>query len=240
MKVIENGFIYNDKEKEFQKGLLIIKDENIADVIFSVDDETKIDPKAEKIDATGLYVMPGFIDTSSQIGLRETGVRWEGDDSYEPLYSDPLELSVVDGIYPFDMAFAEAVSEGVTASHVMAAPNQVIGGKTAVIHTSGKTVDQMIANSDVGYSFSMGELPKTALFEHKKLPLTRMAIAKQIRDAMNELRKEDQLNGKEIFIRCHRADDIATAIRIGKECEVHITLVHATEFSSTHEKQANG
>ena len=83
-------------------------------------------PETE-LDLDGYYITPGFIDSRSQIGLAEIGIRWEGDDSYE--FDSHLQYSVVDGIYPFDTAFQKAVSHGVTASHIVPSPKSLIGAK---------------------------------------------------------------------------------------------------------------
>src|SRR5690625_1442948 len=202
MKRIENGLIYDVNDKQFKEGKIIVENEKIKEQQRSGDQVTTRD-EVEKIDASGCYITPGLIDASSQIGLKEMGVRWEGDDSYEPNYSDPLQLNVVDGIYPFDLAFEGAVREGVTSSHVIGSPQQVIAGQSAVIHSHGETADEMVIKESVGYVFSMGQLPKRSFFDQGKLPLTRMAVAKQIRDAIKTLKRDSLLDGKRVYIRCH-------------------------------------
>lgn len=219
--VIENGYVMDPDSGEFIKRAIIFNS-----VLLESVKESSI---VKTIDATGLYITPGLIDTCSQIGLRETGVRWEGDDSYEPQQEDPTKLSVTDGIYPFDASFKEAVAAGVTAAHILSAPESVVGAQTAVIHMSGSTVEEMLINKEVGYSFSMGDIPKKSFYEQTKTPLTRMGIAQKIRSTLKRLKKSGELEGKRVFIRCHRADDIETAIRISKEVDISITLVHATE-----------
>ena len=219
--VIKNGWVLDSNSGAFSKQDIFFKDELLANF-----DES---PISKSIDATDLYITPGLIDTCSQIGLRETGVRWEGNDSYEPQQKDPTKLSVTDGIYPFDPSFKDAVASGVTTAHILSAPNSVIGAKTAIIHMKGSTVEEMLIDNEVGFSFSMGDIPKKSFMEHTKMPLTRMGIAQKIRTTLKRLKRSGELDNRKVFVRCHRADDIETAIRISKEVAVPITLVHATE-----------
>ena len=219
--VIKNGWVLDSDSGEFIKQDIFFNTELLASY-----DESLI---TKTIDATGLYITPGLIDTCSQIGLRETGVRWEGNDSYEPQQEDPTQLSVKDGIYPFDPSFKDAIASGVTTAHILSAPNSVTGVKTTIIHMTGSTIEEMVIDNEVGFSFSMGDIPKKSFMEYTKMPLTRMGIAHQIRTTLKRLKSSGELNNRKVFVRCHRADDIETAIRISKEVDVPITLVHATE-----------
>ncbi|MFK9093043.1 amidohydrolase family protein [Bacillus salipaludis] len=223
---IKNANVFNHDTGDFTTQTVLIENEKIAAVLSSYEDL----PEDHQIDATGFYLTPGFIDTCSQIGLKEIGIRWEGNDGYEPNEENGSELQVVDGIYPFDSAFKDAVASGVTAAHIVSAPESVVGAKTSVIHTNGKTVDEMLLYKNLGFSFSMGDVPKNAFMEKTKSPLTRMGIAQKIRTALKNLLNANHLEGAPIFIRSHRADDIATAIRIAEEFRLPIILVHATEY----------
>lgn len=244
--IIDQGKFFDTSAGEFMLGTIVVKDEKII----AVDkletsakkfDETEVlerykDVVTERdevkvIDGTGLYITPGFIDTCSSIGLKETGVRWDGDDSYEPTFEKGYELDVVDGIYPFDASFQDARAAGVTASHIMSAAEQVVGAKTAVIHTAGITTDEMVLKRNVGNVFSMGEIPKNAFFDRTKMPLTRMGIAQKIRESLQALIDSGvDLGEHAIFIRCYRKDDIDTALRIGRAFNIDPILVHATDY----------
>ncbi|RDU35245.1 hypothetical protein DRW41_19195 [Neobacillus piezotolerans] len=226
MTAIVNANVYNRLTGEFTKKTVLIEDQSISSIL----PPSSPLPDCEKIDASNLYMTPGFIDTCSQIGLKETGVRWEGNDGYEPNVENGFNLEVVDGIYPFDQAFDDAVSSGVTAAHIVSSPEAIVGAKTSVIHTHGATVDEMVLKKNFGFSFSMGDVPKYAFWGRTKTPLTRMGIAKKIRESLKALRLQYNLEETPIFIRSHRADDIATAFRIAGEFGLHVNLVHGTEL----------
>lgn len=103
-----NGLVFNSETRSFDKQSFQVQGQYFEQSSRTTETE---------IDLDGYYITPGFIDSCSQIGLAEIGIRWEGDDSYE--FDSHLQYSVVDGIYPFDAAFQKAVSHGVTASHIV-------------------------------------------------------------------------------------------------------------------------
>ncbi len=224
---ITNSQVYSHETGKFSQATILIEDEKIKGVISPAEkyEEYSI------IDATGRYITPGLIDCCSQIGLKEIGIRWEGHDGYEPYEKESYQLQVVDGIYPFDRAFQDAVAGGVTASHIVSSPESVIGAKTAVIHMYGKMVEEMILIKNLGYSFSMGDVPKKAFWNNKRSSLTRMGIALQIRSTLKKIAEDETIQKAPIFIRAHRVDDIETALRISQEFGLKLTIIHATEFA---------
>lgn len=139
MTAIVNANVYNSRTGDFSKNTVLIKDKAIFSILPSA--SPLLD--CEKIDATDLYLTPGFIDTCSQIGLKEIGIRWEGNDGYEPNVEKGFNLEVIDGIYPFDKAFEDAVASGVTAapmlfhlpklSSVQGRPSSIHMGKPLII-----------------------------------------------------------------------------------------------------------
>jgi imidazolonepropionase-like amidohydrolase len=233
---IVNANVYDHETGKFFKGSVLIEKEKIKAVTAA---ENGFDG-CSKIDAEGCFLTPGFIDTCSQIGLKETGLRWEGDDSFEPMGEETHRLQVIDGIYPFDPSFHEAVSNGVTAAHVVSSPGSVTGARTAVIHTWGITVDQMVLRKHLGYSFSLGDIPKRTFWERTKTPLTRMGIARQIRNVLKKLKKNGNLAETSVFFRCHRADDIMTAFRIAREFDIPFHIIHGTEYAKVKDELPAG
>ncbi|MEG0615825.1 MAG: amidohydrolase family protein, partial [Oscillospiraceae bacterium] len=132
--------------------------------------------------------------------------------------------------------------------------NPISGGIVAM-KTFGRRVDDMIIKA-VGVKFALGENPKTVYNDKNSTPVTRMATAALIREALFKAKKysEDlkeaeenpELEKPEFDIKCealiplirrkvkahfhcHRADDIFTAIRISKEFDLDCVLVHTTE-----------
>src|SRR5699024_4203133 len=122
-------------------------------------------------------VTPGLINGFTHLGLKETGIRWEGNDSNEQSATIHPDLRVIDGIYPFDKEFTQAIKTGVTTVHVSPGPENVISGISATIKTTGTDIDSMILKEYNGLVVSFGENPKKANSAKKRAPYTRMKIA---------------------------------------------------------------
>ncbi len=244
---IENGYIRFDK------------------TIQEIGSMADYKPTDEEIyDATGKYVFPGFIDAHTHLGMFEDSMGFEGDDGNEE--SDPItpHLRAIDAINPNDRYFTEAKLAGITT--VASGPGSAnpISGQFCAIKTHGTVIDDMIIKAPVAMKFSFGENPKTVYHGKNQQPITRMATAALIRETLKktqeyaeniQLAKDNPddydkpdydaklecllpvLSGElPVKAHAHRADDIATALRIAKEFNLNMTIEHATEGHLMKEK----
>ncbi len=244
---IKGGHLITAEGQEFENGYVDFEN----GLITSFGDISDAAPATgEEYDAQGGYIMPGFIDAHTHIGIFEQSVRWEGNDTNET--TDPVtpQLRAIDGIYPFDTAFKDAVECGVTSAVVGPGSANIIGGQMAFIKMHGEDVSDMIIKAPCAMKMALGENPKSAYGLGKKMPQTRMASAFMLRDALTKaklyMEKKEKggdpaydaksealipvLKGELIaHIHCHRCDDILTAIRVLKEFNVRFAIVHATD-----------
>ena len=210
----------------------------------------------EQIDCGGLTLAPGFIDAHTHLGIAEDSIDFEGDDTNED--SEPItpQMRALDGINPFDRCFSEARAAGVTAAAVAPGSANPIGGQICVLKTVGKRVDSMILRAPAAIKFALGENPKSTYHSKNLAPVTRMATAALIRETLYKARRyaedleaaagDDELDPPEYDIKsesllpllsreipahfhAHRADDIFTAVRIAKEFDLDLVLIHCTE-----------
>lgn len=209
------------------------------------------------IDACGMILLPGLVDSHSHIGMVEDSSGFEGDDVNE--MTDPVtpHLRAIDGVNHADRAFEEARQHGITTVVTGPGSANVIGGQFAALKTYGRTVDEMVIKAPCAMKIAFGENPKTVYHEKHQLPTTRMATAAILREqlfkaaeyleAINEYEEDKEENEKPEFdmklnallpvikgelvvkVHAHRADDIFTAIRIAKEFNLDITLDHCTD-----------
>ncbi len=209
---------------------------------------------SDSFDAEGQKLFPGFIDSHSHIGLIGDGMGIEGEDVNED--TDPVtpHLRTIDGINCFDKCFHDAVVSGVTASVTGVGSSNPIGGDFIAVKNHGRCADEMLIRR-IGIKFALGENPKSTFSDKDSAPVTRMATAAIIREALFKAKryledKNDAIeNGDALpefdiksealiplfehklkaHFHCHRADDIMTAVRISKEFDLDYVLVHCTE-----------
>lgn len=252
MKIIKNGHILTMTGKEFKNGMVVFDDK-----IMYVGKETDKYDADEIIDAKGMVVMPGLVDSHTHLGMFEDSLGFEGDDGNED--SDPItpHLRAIDGINPFDRGFKDALFSGVTT--VVTGPGSAnpVGGQFAAIKTFGICVDDMLIKAPAAMKFALGENPKTVYNEKNQAPVTRMGTTALIRELLFKAKNymeqldeyyEDEENNEKpeydikleamipvlkreipVKIHAHRADDICTAIRIGKEFNIDVTIEHCSD-----------
>ena len=210
------------------------------------------------VDAAGKWVLPGFIDAHVHAGVHEEAEGWAGQDTNEMTDPVTAQVRVLDAINPADLGFRDAISGGVLAVNVNPGSSNPIGGQTAAIKCWGRSVDEMVMRSPAGLKSALGENPKRVYGERKETPATRLGVAAVIRGAfVAALNYQAKLAAAEIdpspargvverdlklealgrVLRreipwrqhCHRADDIATAMRIAREFGYDLVIDHGTE-----------
>lgn len=223
-------------------GTVVLTDGRIA----ALGEKVKVPKGHEIVDAEGAWVLPGFIDAHVHLGVHEEGEGWAGQDTNEMTNPVMAAARALDAINPMDKGFDDALAGGVTTVNVNPGSGNPIGGLTVAIKTWGRVVDEMVLRSPSGLKAALGENPKRVYGEQKKTPSTRLGTALTIRQAFTEARnhgaKRDAepdlvhdalllVLNREIPWRqhCHRADDIATALRMAEEFGYELVLDHGTE-----------
>ena len=205
------------------------------------------------------YVMPGLVEAHCHIGIWEEKIGWAGSDGNEMTEPATPHVRALDGIKANadEGGLEAALHEGVTTAQVLPGSANVIGGTGVVLKTTPKTTtDEMVIRNPSGMKIAFGENPRRVYgVERKAMPSTRMGVAGVLRDWLqktrNYLDKQDKFKDdpekqpeydikleamapvlrKEIPFRAHahRADDVATAIRVCEEFDVGMSWEHATE-----------
>ncbi len=251
---IVGGYVVPITAEPIEGATVLIEDGKIVAVGVDLD----IPPGANVIDAAGKWVLPGFIEAHGHVGVHEEGEGWAGSDSNELTEPVTAHVRALDAINPADLGFRDAVSGGVLAVNVNPGSGNPIGGQTAALKCWGRTVDEMLLRAPAGMKSALGENPKRVYGERKQTPSTRLGTAAVIRgalvDAANYLARLDAEQGKSEADRkpvdrdlklealamvlrreipwrqhCHRADDIATALRLAAEFGYDLVIDHGTE-----------
>src|SRR6266487_4649719 len=178
------------------------------------------------IDAAGCWVLPGFIEAHGHVGVYEEGEGWAGQDTNEMTEPVTAQVRALDAINPADLGFRDAIAGGVLAVNVNPGSGNPVGGQTAALKCWGRTVDEMLLRAPSGMKSALGENPKRVYGERKKPEGERKPVDRDLKlEALGKvLRREIPWRQH-----CHRADDIATAIRIAEEFGYDLVIDHGTE-----------
>lgn len=235
-----------------EKGDIILEGGKILEI-----GETLAAPEGSiVIEADGMIITPGLIDSHSHLGTGVTMLKSEENDGSGP--STPhmriLDSMHPEGIVPHAGSYKDALAEGVTTVISRPGSGNVIGGQSLAIKLSGRTVDDMILRSPVDMKMAMGP---------KRYPTTttRMGVAHVVRQAMLEARKYkdswDKYEGEKqtghearppernltneamlkvlnrelpVHIHCSPIADVLTAMRLGDEFDfLKLSLAHGDE-----------
>ena len=248
---ITGGRVVPVEGEPIERGTVIIVDGKIAAV--GGPDLTP-PPGAVVVDAAGRWVLPGLVDAHTHLGAREEGEGWAGHDTNELTGPIQAHVRVLDAVNPADEGFRDAIAGGVLTAGITPGSGNPVGGQTVAVHCWGRTVDDMVLRSPAGMKSALGENPKRVLGERRVNPSSRLGTAAAIRsalvEALNYLEQDQstersRVTGardlkhealarvlrREIPWRqhCHRADDIATALRLAAEFGYDLVIDHGTE-----------
>ena len=249
-----NGYIHPVDTPDIPNGFVAFAGGKIT-AVGSMDEVPAVQDE-EVIDLQGAHVCPGFIDAHCHLGLFGSGLGFEADDGNES--TDPVtpHLRALDAVNPLDRYFAEARAAGVTTVLTCPGSANPVSGQGLILKTAGRWVDEMVLVAPACMKFALGENPKTVYNDRKEGPVTRMATAALIRENLSKAAEyqakklaaesDPDDDGPEYdakleallpvlrgelpaHFHAHRADDIATALRISREFNLKPVIVHATE-----------
>ncbi|GMA24138.1 amidohydrolase [Luteimicrobium album] len=250
---ITNAYVVPVASPPIEGGTVLVTD-GVIEAVGTSSDVTVPDG-VRVVDAGGRWVLPGFVESHGHVGVHEEGEGWAGNDTNEMTDPNGSHLRALDGINVEEEGFRDALAGGVTTVVVKPGSGNPIGGQTVAIKTwGGRTVDEQIVADAVSVKSALGENPKRVYGDQKKAPATRLGVAAVIRkafvDAQNYAAKRDAAEqkgepfdrdlGKETLVRVlqgelawdqhtHRADDIATALRLADEFGYRLVVNHGTE-----------
>ena len=251
---IVNGVVHPMDAPVIPRGFVLLEGDKIAAV--GSMEALPAGYGGQVLDAEGGHILPGFIDAHCHLGLFGDALGFEADDGNESTDPCTPQLRAIDGVNPLDRGFREAREGGVTT--VLTGPGSAnpIAGQFLAMKTDGRWVDEMVVKAPAAMKFALGENPKSVYNDRKETPVTRMATAAIIRENLAKAQEYQDKQSKAeedpdedvpdydarlealvpvvtgalpAHFHAHRADDIATAVRIAREFGLKPVVVHGTE-----------
>jgi len=253
--LIRNATIMTASHGTIENGSILIRNGKIA----GVGKDIKASANARVIDATGMYVTPGFIDSHSHSAL---------DGTNEGSLSVTAMVRMRDVVNNTDINIYRQLAGGMTTIHQLHGSANSIGGQNSIIKLKwGKSVEEMwVSDAPRTIKFALGENPKRSNVNlapgaTRRFPATRMGVEETIREAFTQGREyikkwedyeaaksrgenplppardlkleamADVLKGKvDIHSHCYRADEIMMLMRLCEEFGIKVrTLQHVLE-----------
>src|SRR5580704_1950190 len=180
---LKGGKLLTVTHGAIENGVIVMQGGKITAV--GAASSVNIPSSAQVIDATGMTIYPGLIDSETQLGLTEI--------SAENMTNDLVELS--DEIMPH-MHTAEAFHaesalipvarlNGITNAVVAPEGGDTLPGQDSFIQLAGANATEMLLIRDnaMPLNFTGDERRNKGGFDKRKFPSTRMCLATQLRQA---------------------------------------------------------
>ncbi len=178
---LKNGKLLTITHGTIENGTVIMQGGKIIAVGVNI----SIPANAQVIDATGMTIYPGLIDSETQLGLTEI--------SAEAMTNDLVELSdeIMPNMHTADAFHAESVlipvarMNGITNAVVAPESADTLPGQDSFIQLAGANAPEMLLIRDnaMPLNFTGDERRNKGGFDKRKYPSTRMGLAAQLRQA---------------------------------------------------------
>jgi imidazolonepropionase-like amidohydrolase len=242
---ITGGTVYPVSGPKIEHATVLIRDGRIAAVGTGV----SIPPDATRVDATGQWVTPGFIDGGGQMGLIEIGA--VGGTREGSIQGDTIAaaFNVAEGLNPASQLIPVTRVEGITTT--LASPSgHLVSGQAVLIDLDGTTIEQMLVKTPVAMVADLSEGGKDegggsrAAMSHRLRAVFRDALEYERRRIDFSRGQTEPLAASEADLEAllpvlhgqipliaiaNRRSDIETALRIARDFRLRLVLAGAQE-----------
>jgi imidazolonepropionase-like amidohydrolase len=223
---IRGGTILTGTGEVVEGGTIVYQGGRIVSVGVGVSDGSDTPADATVVDASGLFVTPGFIDAYSHYGLQ--GSTWERDALEAP------GKDFVDRFSP-DSEPSEWLRSGVTTTYLGPSGENLLGGVGVVVKLAGASRNQTVVRTEAAMSASFGE----AALDAFDAPTTRQGMIATLRQTFISVEEDsyvgpggaalvEVLDGNmPLHAFSNTPDDILTALRLANEFDLALVLTSA-------------
>ena len=238
---ITGGKVYPVSSAPIENGTVLIRDGKIVAVGANV----TIPSDARRIDATGKWVTPGFINSASQLGLVEVGqVGDTRNDAARGRDNIAAAFTVWEGLNTRSVLIAPARREGVTNVVIVPSGNQLVSGQAAILNLVDGMPSDMVIKTPVAMIAQVqspngagvgarGELlvklreliEDTRAFMRNRAAFERAETREYSASRLDLLAMIPVVEGRlPLLVVADKATDIDAALRLGRENDIKIMI----------------
>jgi imidazolonepropionase-like amidohydrolase len=225
--------------------------------IIQVGATVAIPADARRVDAAGKWVTPGFINSSTQLGLVEIGLEGATRDvSARGTNSIAAAFSVWDGFNPASVLLAPARSEGITTV-VIAPSGGLVAGQAAVLDLVDGSLADMMIRAPVGMVAQISNslatvgaraeaivklrelLEDTRVYSRRRAEFERAATRDFTAGRLDLEAMIPVLEGRlPLIVVANRASDIEAVLKLGRDYNVRVVIAGGAEAWMVADKLA--
>ena len=242
---ITGGKVYPVSGPPIENGTVIIVNGKISAVGANV----PIPAGAQRIDATGKTVTPGFVDASTQLGVQEVAaVNDTRDMSARGKDNIAASFTVWEGLNPNSVLLAPARKEGIT-TFVIVPTGGLVSGQAALVDVVSGTTTDMIIRAPVAMVAEIGDPQSVGLGSRGELIVKLRELLEDTKFFQTHREAFDRaqtrpfsasrldleamipvVEGKlPLLVSVDRASDIDAAMRLAREYNVKLMISSAAE-----------
>jgi imidazolonepropionase-like amidohydrolase len=203
--VIRGGKVMTVTHGTIDNGVVVMENGKITAV--GAASSVAVPKGAKVIDATGMTVYPGLIDSFSHLGLTEIGAVDMSNDLQETSDEIMPHMHVADAFHAESELIPVTRLNGITDAIVAPETGDTLPGQMAFAQLDGRDSDDMLKIKDIAMqlNFSGEQRRNRGGFQQSRFPATRMGLAAQLRQAFIDTQDyaskwadyEKKLNGGE-------------------------------------------
>jgi imidazolonepropionase-like amidohydrolase len=180
---LKNGTLLTITHGAIENGILIMQAGKITAV--GTTSQVAIPADASIIDATGMTIYPGLIDSETQLGLTEISAENTTNDLIEMSDEIMPHMHTADAFHAESALIPVARLNGITNAVVAPESADTLPGQDSFIQLFGASAPQMLLIRDnaMPLNFTGDQRRNQGGFDKRKFPSTRMGLAAQLRQA---------------------------------------------------------
>ena len=163
-------------------------------------------------DMGGDWIVPGFTDACSHLGLFEIGAEKDSRDDHDTRAMTP-DARAEDGYNPLAAPVAVTRVEGITHAVICPRLNRLVSGQAALVQTAGRTLQESVVRSPLALCVSMGR----GGLEGEGGPGSRVGVGRALREWMEDAPSPRALTPREERRKKPaEADDLSPGDRVAR------------------------